>query len=40
MKKIILVEDHPPTESADLLPFVLSLAIVLLAGITIGVVFW
>ncbi|HKA33135.1 MAG TPA: hypothetical protein VKH64_07975 [Candidatus Binatia bacterium] len=40
MKKIILVEDRPPIESGDLLLFVLPLAVALLAGITIGVMFW
>ena len=40
MKKNILVEDRPPVESEALLLFALPLAVALLAGITIGVMFW
>jgi len=40
MKKKILVEDRPPIEGERLLIFVLPLAVALLAGITIGVMFW
>ncbi len=40
MKKKILVEDRPPIESEALLLFVLPFAVALLAGITIGVMFW
>ena len=40
MKKTILVEDRPPIGGEGLLLFVLPLAIALLAGITIGVMFW
>jgi hypothetical protein len=40
MKKKILVEDRPPIESEALLLFVLPLAVALLAGITISVMFW
>jgi cytochrome c-type biogenesis protein CcmH/NrfF len=40
MKKTILLEDRPPLESEALLLFALPLAVALLAGITIGVMFW
>ena len=40
MKKEIFVEDRPPSEGEDLLLFVLPFAVALLAGITLGVMFW
>ncbi len=39
MKKPILLEDRPPIDS-KLMLFALPLAVAVLAGVTIGVIFW